>query len=142
MKSNEFKTHKVICHLQLRTRHDYILTIERKEKQQSLRDTKNLSLLFIFLSCFYLRTFSSNDNKTSFTTITLLLTYSAHNERSIEISFRIIYFFCNRRNSFLNFGGPQPYNSEALPFTYDHYVVIELTDKLYNSVTVCFCVSP
>ena len=40
-------------------------TIERKEKQQSLRDTKNLSLLFIFLSCFYLRTFSSNDNKTS-----------------------------------------------------------------------------
>ena len=50
-------------------------TIETKEKQQILRDTKNLSLLFIFLSCFYLRTFSSNDNKTSFTTITLLLTY-------------------------------------------------------------------
>ena len=34
--------------------------------------------------------------------------------------------------------GPQLYNSEALPFTYDHYVVIKLADKLYNSVTVCF----
>ena len=51
-------------------------------------------------------------------------------------------FFCNRRNSFLSFGGHQLYNSEALPFTYDQYVVIELADKLYNSVTVCFCVSP
>ena len=36
------------------------------------------------------------------------------------------------------FGGPQLYNSEGLPFTYDQYVVIELVDKLYKSVTVCF----
>ena len=53
----------------------------------------------------------------------------------------IYIFFCNRRNSLLSFSGPQLYNSEALPFTYDQYVVIELADKLYNSVTVCFCVS-
>ena len=33
------------------------------------------------------------------------------------------------------------YNSEALSFTYCLYVVIELADKLYNSVTVCFCAS-
>ena len=45
-------------------------------------------------------------------------------------------FFCNKHNSFLTFDGPQLYNSEALPFTYDQYVVIELADKLYNSVTV------
>ena len=38
-----------------------------------------------------------------------------------------------------SFSGPQRYNSEALPFTYGQYVVIELADKLYNSVTVCFC---
>ena len=31
------------------------------------------------------------------------------------------------------------YNLEALPFTYGQYVVIELADKLYNSVTVSFC---
>ena len=41
-------------------------------------------------------------------------------------------FFC----SILSFGGPQLYNLEALPFTYDQYVVIELADKLYNSATV------
>ena len=29
-----------------------------------------------------------------------------------------------------------------MPFTYDQYVVIELADKLYNYVIVCFCVSP
>ena len=52
------------------------------------------------------------------------------------------YFFCNIRNSFLSCCGPQLYNSEALPFTYDQYVVIELADKLYNSATVCFCVCP
>ena len=51
-----------------------------------------------------------------------------------------LYFF-NRRYSLLSFGGPQLYNSEALPFTYGQYVVIELADKLYNSVTVCFCAS-
>ena len=43
-----------------------------------------------------------------------------------------IYVSCNKRNSFLNFGEPQWYNSEASRFTYDQYVVIEL---------VCFCVS-
>ena len=35
-----------------------------------------------------------------------------------------------------------PKKFEALPFTYGQYVVIELADKLYNFVTVCFCVSP
>ena len=49
-----------------------------------------------------------------------------------------VFFVCNRLNSFLSFGGSQLYNSEALPFTYDQYVVIELADKLYNSVTDCF----
>ena len=39
----------------------------------------------------------------------------------------------------LSFGGPQLYNSETLPFIYGQSVVIELADKLYNSVTVCFC---
>ena len=29
-------------------------------------------------------------------------------------------------------------NLEVLPFTYGQYVVIELADKLYNSVTVVF----
>ena len=46
--------------------------------------------------------------------------------------------FCNRRYSFLSVCGPQLYNLEALPFTYNQYVVIELADKLFNSVTVCF----
>ena len=32
------------------------------------------------------------------------------------------FFFCNRHNSFLSFGGPQLYNSEALPFTYNQYI--------------------
>ena len=52
-----------------------------------------------------------------------------------------IRFFFIRRYSLLSFGGPQLYNSEALLFTYGQYVVIELADKLYNSVTVCFCAS-
>ena len=43
------------------------------------------------------------------------------------------YVFPFSRYSLLSFGMPQLYNSEALPFT---YVVIELADKLYNSVTV------
>ena len=34
------------------------------------------------------------------------------------------------------------YSLEALPFTYDQYVIIELADKLYDSVTLCFCVNP
>ena len=51
-------------------------------------------------------------------------------------------FFFNRHYSLLNFGPPQLYNSEALQFTYNQYVIIELADKLYNSVAVCFCVSP
>ena len=33
---------------------------------------------------------------------------------------------------------PQLYNLEVLPFTYGQYVVIELADKLYKYVTVCF----
>ena len=49
--------------------------------------------------------------------------------------------FFNKRYSLLSFGGPQMYNSEALPFTYGQYIVTELADKLYNSVTVCFCAS-
>ena len=54
-----------------------------------------------------------------------------------SIPFRFIFlFFCNRCNSFLSFGGPQLYNLEALPFTYDQYVVIELAGKLNNSVFV------
>ena len=44
------------------------------------------------------------------------------------------FFFCNSRNLFLSFGGPQQYNSETLPFTYDQYVVMELADKVYNSL--------
>ena len=31
--------------------------------------------------------------------------------------------------------------SEALPITYDQYAVVELSDKLYNSVTLVFCSS-
>ena len=53
--------------------------------------------------------------------------------------FKLNHFFLNRRYSLLSFGGPQLYNSEALPFRYGQYVVMELADKLYNSVTVCFC---
>ena len=34
--------------------------------------------------------------------------------------------------------GLQLYNSEALLFTYGQYDVIDLADKLYKSVTVCF----
>ena len=51
----------------------------------------------------------------------------------------LYHFFCNRLNSFLSFGGPQLYNSEALPFTYNQNVGLEIADKLYNSVTVYFC---
>ena len=54
---------------------------------------------------------------------------------------KFFIYFLNRRYSLLSFGGPQLYNSEASPFTYGQYVVIELADKLYNSVTVCFCAS-
>ena len=46
--------------------------------------------------------------------------------------FLLLLFFCNRHNSFLSFSGHKMYNSEALPFTYDQYVIIELADKLYN----------
>ena len=51
-----------------------------------------------------------------------------------------LFLSCNRHNSFLSLGGPQLYNSEALPFTYDQYVVIELADKL--CYCLFFCVSP
>ena len=60
----------------------------------------------------------------------------------IQFSGNSELFFCNKHTSFLTFNGPQLYNSEALPFTYDQYVVIELADKCYSSVTVCFCESP
>ena len=49
------------------------------------------------------------------------------------------FVFCNRSNSFLSFVGPQLYNLEALSFTYDQYVVTELSD---NSVTVFICAPP
>ena len=42
----------------------------------------------------------------------------------------------NRRYLLLSFGGPQLHNSEALPFTYGQYVVIELAEKLF-----VFCAS-
>ena len=44
--------------------------------------------------------------------------------------------FFNRHFLLFSFGGPQLYN---LPFTYGQYVFMELADKIYNSVTVCFC---
>ena len=47
--------------------------------------------------------------------------------------------FFNRLYSLSSFGGPQLYDLEALPFTYGQYVALELADKLYNSVTICFC---
>ena len=47
--------------------------------------------------------------------------------------FTDFFIFFNRHFSLLSFGGPQLYNSEALPFTYGQYVVIELADKFYNS---------
>ena len=49
--------------------------------------------------------------------------------------------FYDRCYSLLTFGEHQLYNLQALPFTYGQYIVIELADKLYNSVTVCFCAS-
>ena len=59
------------------------------------------------------------------------------------------YAFFNKYYSLLNFDRSQLYNSETLPFTYYQYVAVELGDKLiqladelYNSVNVCFCVSP
>ena len=55
----------------------------------------------------------------------------------MQILIWIKVFFCNRRSSFLSFGGPQLYNSEALPFTYDQYVIIELADKLCYYLFLC-----
>ena len=43
------------------------------------------------------------------------------------------FFLFNRRYSLLSFGGPQLYNSEAMPFNYDSvccYDYIELAEKL------------
>ena len=48
----------------------------------------------------------------------------------------IFSFLFNRNYSLLSLGGPQLYNSEALPSTHGQYIIIELVDKLYNSVTV------
>ena len=39
----------------------------------------------------------------------------------------------------LELGGPQLFNFEAWPFTYDQYIVIELANKLYNYVTFFLC---
>ena len=47
--------------------------------------------------------------------------------------------FLYRHYSLLSFSRHQLYNSEALPFTYGQYVVIELADKLYNYVTIFLC---
>ena len=61
----------------------------------------------------------------------------------LKMFFFVFDLFFNRSYySLLNFGGLQLYNSEALPFTYHQFVIIELVYKLYNSVSVCFCVSP
>ena len=50
---------------------------------------------------------------------------------------KLHFDFFYRRNSFLSFGGPQLYNSEPLPFTYDQYVIIELADKLCYCLFLC-----
>ena len=58
----------------------------------------------------------------------------ANTARSFKsLSIYLFFFFFVTDNSLLSFGGPQLYNSEALPFTYDQYVVIELAD---NSITL------
>ena len=59
----------------------------------------------------------------------------------MQFFFCLLVLFFNRHYSLLSFGRPQLYNSEVLPFTYGQYVVIELADKLYNSVSFCFCAS-
>ena len=51
------------------------------------------------------------------------------------------WFLLNRCYSLLSFGGPQLYNSEALPFTYGQYVVVELADKLDTLLLFVFCAS-
>ena len=58
---------------------------------------------------------------------------------TVEFQAAKFFFSFYRHYSLLSFGRPQLYNSEALPITYGQYVVIELADKLYTSVTVCFC---
>ena len=57
----------------------------------------------------------------------------------LNLTLEMFKFFCKRRYLILSFGGPQLYNCKALPFTNGQYVVIELADKLYNSVTGFFC---
>ena len=71
----------------------------------------------------------------------LLTTGYSHLGSFVLIYVFPIMFIFNRCYSILSLGGAQQYNLEALPFTYGQYVVIELADKLYNSVTVCFCAS-
>ena len=46
-------------------------------------------------------------------------------------------FFVTDITHSLSFGGPQLYNSQALPFTYDQYVVIESADKLCYCLFLC-----
>ena len=50
-------------------------------------------------------------------------------ERKLNLELLYFLHFLTDVNPLLSFGGPQLYNSEALPFTYG-----QLADKLYNSV--------
>ena len=56
-------------------------------------------------------------------------------ERSLKIWIAKLFFFLNRRYSLLNFGGPQLYNSEALPYC----KTLWLTDLFYY---FCFTAIP
>ena len=59
--------------------------------------------------------------------------------KNMTVEFQAANFLFCFFNRFLSFGGPQLHNLEALSFTYGQYVVIELAERLYYSVTVCFC---
>ena len=60
-----------------------------------------------------------------------------------QVKIYFFLFFCNRRYSLLSFGGPQLYNSEALPFTYMLSVCCYGLDQnqLTNSINplLCYC---
>ena len=62
----------------------------------------------------------------------------------IYFSFLSFHYFCfvTDVSHFLNFGGPNPIIRRVLSSKNYQYVVMELADKLYNSVTACFSVSP
>ena len=59
----------------------------------------------------------------------------------IFLTFMVLFFVTEVTHSWPS-ASPKLYNLETLLFNYDQYVVIEFADKLYNSVTLCFCVSP